>query len=96
MPIPLRADFDAQMVRAAAKRSEPPSGHAGTLQEALAYSASVFETWQQFRDRLTLGMRAPRQAGDLVDGGGISGGCCGGLELIGEHGQAGDLNLRAG
>src|SRR5271165_2709801 len=30
-------------------------------------------------------MGEPRQAGDLVNGGGTSGGCCSGCELIGEH-----------
>ena len=34
---------------------------------------------------LTLGMGAPGQAGDLVNGGGVSGGRRSGLELFGEH-----------
>ena len=34
---------------------------------------------------LTLGVRSPSQASDLVNGGGISGGCGGGMELFGEH-----------
>jgi hypothetical protein len=34
---------------------------------------------------LTLGVRPPRQAGDLVNGSGISGGSCGRCELVGEH-----------
>jgi len=35
---------------------------------------------------LTFGMRPPCQAGDRVNGVGVSGGSCCGLELIGEHG----------
>ena len=36
-------------------------------------------------ENMTLGVRPPRQAGDLVNGGGISGGCRGGVELCGER-----------
>jgi len=34
---------------------------------------------------LALGVRAPRQAGDFIDGGGIPGNCGCSCELIGEH-----------
>ena len=57
-----------------------------TASSAIVNEAAILPARSRGVDDLTLGVRPPRQAGDLINGVGVPCSCCGGGELISEHG----------